>query len=196
MASLSSLEQDILLKFARESVQATVRRQRLPAPTWKELPTRLEEPGASFVTLTIGDRLRGCIGTLQAMIPLAEDVILRASAAAKDDPRFPPVSEHELPNLSIEVSVLTDPQPLPFADASDLITKLRPEIDGVILTYGRQRATFLPQVWERVPEPAQFLEMLCRKAALPADAWRTLPVQISTYQVESFHHDPGSAESE
>jgi AmmeMemoRadiSam system protein A len=196
MASLSTLEQDLLLKLARDSVLKTVGHQPLPSPDWSTLPERLAEPGASFVTLTIGERLRGCIGTLQAMLPLAEDVIQRASAAAKDDPRFPSVSEQELPQLTIEVSVLTEPEPLPFADATDLIGQLRPAIDGVILSYGRQRATFLPQVWERVPDPSQFLEMLCRKAALPPDAWRKLPVQISTYQVESFHQDPGSTGSE
>jgi AmmeMemoRadiSam system protein A len=190
MSGLSNPEQDHLLGLARASVTATVLKRELPAPDWPNLPQRLSSPGASFVTLTIGDRLRGCIGTLQAVFPLADDVILRASAAAKDDPRFPPVSESELALLSLEVSVLSEPRPMTFTDPTDLLARLRPGIDGVILVYGRQRATFLPQVWERVPEPIQFLEMLCRKAALPADAWRTHPIQVSTYQVESFHQDP------
>jgi len=190
MSGLSTLEQDHLLGLARESVTATVLQHDLPVPDWPNLPQRLSNLGASFVTLTIGDQLRGCIGTLQAVVPLAEDVILRASAAAKDDPRFPPVSEFELSRLSLEVSVLSEPQPMTYTDPPDLLARLRPGIDGVILAFGRQRATFLPQVWERVPEPVQFLEMLCRKAALPAGAWRNLPIQVSTYQVESFHQDP------
>lgn len=189
MPILSDLERDQLLKLARDSVTATVRALPLPAPDWANLPTRLIESGASFVTLTISDRLRGCIGTLQAILPLAEDVIMRASAAAKDDPRFPPVVEAELPDLSIEISVLSIPRSLEFSDPQALLTLLQPGVDGVILEYGRQRATFLPQVWERVPDPKQFLELLCRKAALPVDAWCTLPIKISTYNVESFHQE-------
>jgi AmmeMemoRadiSam system protein A len=191
MLILSNFERDKLLKLARASVLATVRALPLPSPEWPNLPARLKETGASFVTLTIGDRLRGCIGTLQAVLPLAEDVILRASAAAKDDPRFPPVVEAELPDLSIEISVLSAPRPLEFSDPQVLLTLLQPGVDGVILEYGRQRATFLPQVWERVTDPKQFLELLCRKAALPIDAWCELPVKISTYRVESFHQQPG-----
>jgi AmmeMemoRadiSam system protein A len=189
MPGFTSLEQEQLLELAQRSVAATVHRKPLPTPQWTDLSPRLAEPGASFVTLTIGERLRGCIGTLQASIPLAEDVVLRANAAAKDDPRFPPVTEPELTQLSYEISVLSTPLPLAYGDAQDLLGRLHPGVDGVILVYGFQRATFLPQVWERVPDPSQFLGMLCRKAGLPTDAWRTLPLEISTYQVESFHRE-------
>jgi AmmeMemoRadiSam system protein A len=191
MPVLSNPEREQLLKLARESVTATVRVLPLPTPDWSNLPANLREFGASFVTLTIEGRLRGCIGTLQAIIPLAEDVVLRASAAAKDDPRFPPVTEAELADLSIEISVLSSPKPLEFSDPLQLLTLLQPGRDGVILEHGRQRATFLPQVWDRVPDPRQFLEMLCRKAALPVDAWCRFPVKVSTYTVDSFHQESG-----
>ena len=192
MPGYTIVEQEQLLELAQESVIATVHKKPLPTPQWTDLSPRLAEPGASFVTLTIGDRLRGCIGTLQATLPVAEDVVLRANAAARDDPRFPPVSEAELARLSYEISVLSASLPLAYDRAEDLLGRLRPGVDGVILVYGFQRATFLPQVWERVPDPVQFLGMLCRKAGLPTDAWRTLPLEISTYQVQSFHHEAGS----
>lgn len=186
MSGFSSQERQLLLELARESVSATAMDRRLPRVDPANLPERLAAPGASFVTLMLHGRLRGCIGTLQAVLPLAEDVILRASSAARDDPRFPPVSEPELAELQIEISVLSAPRPLDYSSPQQLLERLRPQVDGVVLAHGRQRATFLPQVWERVPDPVQFIEMLCSKAGLPADAWRTLPLEISTYQVESF----------
>jgi len=186
VSGFSSQERQLLLELARESVSATAMDRRLPRVDLANLPERLAAPGASFVTLMLHGRLRGCIGTLQAVLPLAEDVILRASSAARDDPRFPPVSEPELAELQIEISVLSAPRPLDYSSPQQLLERLRPQVDGVVLAHGRQRATFLPQVWERVPDPVQFIEMLCSKAGLPADAWRTLPLEISTYQVESF----------
>ena len=133
-------------------------------PEWRE-------PGASFVTLTQQGELRGCIGSLEAWRALAEDVAANARAAAFRDPRFTPLGADELARTRIEVSQLTPAQPLSFRDEADALAQLRPHIDGVILSAGRHRATFLPQVWEQLPEPAVFLAHLKRKAGLAADDW-------------------------
>ena len=131
----------------------------------------LAEPGATFVTLTQNGRLRGCIGSLEAHRPLAIDVAENARAAAFCDPRFAPLDEQELPRTRVEVSLLTAAEPFPVASEADALARLRPGIDGLILRYGSQRATFLPQVWESLPDPQQFVAELKRKAGLPADFW-------------------------
>jgi AmmeMemoRadiSam system protein A len=147
----------------------------------------LREAGASFVTLTIGGQLRGCIGTLEAHQPLAEDVREHAIAAAFEDPRFPGLGEDELNRIQIEVSRLTRPVPLEYKDSQDLISRLRPNIDGVILQDGFRRATFLPQVWKTLPDPTIFLENLCYKMGISANAWRTKHLDAYIYQVQEFH---------
>jgi len=131
----------------------------------------LAEPGATFVTLTQRGQLRGCIGSLEAQRPLAIDVAENAIAAAFRDPRFPPLEKDELPRTRVEVSLLTPAEPFPVASEADALSRLRPGIDGLILSYGRRRATFLPQVWESLPEPRQFVAQLKLKAGLPADFW-------------------------
>jgi AmmeMemoRadiSam system protein A len=131
----------------------------------------LLELRASFVTLTEDGMLRGCIGSLQASRPLREDVIANARHAAFDDPRFTPVRPGELERLRTEVSVLSTPEPLDISGEQDAWAQLRPGIDGVILREGNRRATFLPQVWEQLPRPQDFLASLKRKAGLPADYW-------------------------
>lgn len=130
-----------------------------------------EKPGASFVTLTQDGRLRGCIGSLEAYRPLAEDVAANAVAAAFRDTRFTPLTRHEWASTRVEVSQLERPVQMDFANEEDAISRLRPGLDGVILTFGNRRATFLPQVWESLPEPRQFLSHLKQKAGLPADFW-------------------------
>jgi AmmeMemoRadiSam system protein A len=186
-APLTSQEKQVLMRLAREALQAAVTGSRLPPLDLKGFSERLGSPGATFVTLTRRGALRGCIGALQAQIPLAEDVRQHAVAAALDDFRFPPVQPNELDQIEIEVSVLTEPEPLRYDGPEDLIRRLRPDVDGVILTSGAHRATFLPQVWEKVPAPELFLDMLCEKAGLPDNSWREGHLQVSTYQVESFH---------
>jgi len=153
----------------------------MPHPGW------LETPGAAFVTLHSrnGD-LRGCIGSLTARRSLIEDVRSNALAAAFEDPRFPPLTADELPGIMIEVSVLTAPDPLPYVDAPDLVHKLTPHVDGVILEQGWHRATFLPQVWDQLPMPEEFLSHLCYKAGLSGAAWRNGDLAVSTYQVQEF----------
>ncbi len=186
--SMTPEARDFLLSLARDTIEHAAQDPGHNAEILLDPPMeRLHEPGASFVTLhTRTGALRGCIGTLVARRPLVEDVYANALAAAFQDPRFPPVQPTELADLVIEVSVLSHPQPLAYDGPEDLIKRLRPNVDGVVLRKGMHRATFLPQVWEQLPSPETFLAHLCRKAGLPPDAWRAGSLEISTYQVEKF----------
>ena len=179
-------EQKILLRLAREALEHGVKREKFPPLDEFMLTPRLRELGSSFVTLTIGGQLRGCIGALEAYQPLVEDVREHAVAAALDDPRFPPVSEGELSGIEIEISRLTRPILLDYTDADDLLFKLRPHVDGVILRDAFHRATFLPQVWEKIPHPVEFLNNLCYKMGASEDLWRKKHLDVLTYQVEEF----------
>ena len=145
----------------------------------------LRELGSAFVTLRQDGALRGCIGSLEAWRPLAEDIAQNAVAAALHDRRFPPVNATELDRLEVEVSLLTPSIPLPCIDEADARRQLRPGIDGVVLEYGQHRATFLPQVWDSLPEAADFLSELKQKAGLPADFWHP-DLQLRRYGVEKF----------
>lgn len=149
-------------------------------------PENLQKPGACFVTLTRNGELRGCIGSLEAYRPLLDDLRSNALAAALRDPRFRPLGADELPQIAIEVSVLSEPQPLTFTSEADALARLRPSIDGVIFSAGGRRSTFLPQVWEQLPKPVGFLARLKQKAGLPADYWGP-DVQLAVYQVRAFH---------
>ncbi len=191
-APLSEREQQILLDLAHQSIVAAVAQNRAPRVELDSLPDRLRQPGASFVTLTRSGLLRGCIGTLKHEFPLAQDVVLRAGAAATNDPRFPPLQADEIEDTEIEISVLTTPQPLEYNAPDEIPNLLVPGRDGVIIVYGLKRATFLPQVWEKVDGPEHFLTMLCQKAQLPSEAWKRGELEISTYRVESFHHTRSS----
>lgn len=160
----------------------------LDGPAWSDAPW-LSAPAATFVTLTQDGDLRGCIGSLEPVRPLRDDVAQNALAAAFRDPRFPALGRHEVEVTSIEVSVLTRPAPLPVADEAEARARLRPGVDGVILTAGACRATFLPQVWEDLPDPAEFLAHLRRKAGLPASAWPA-GTRLEVYQVTKFAERP------
>jgi AmmeMemoRadiSam system protein A len=184
--TLSDSDKRELLRLAREAIDAAVRDQPLPPVDTARLSPALLRQGTCFVTLTESDELRGCIGGLQAFDPLYEDVRQHAMQSALRDYRFPPVTPEEVPRLEIEISVLTEPQPLRYDSPDDLIRRLRPEVDGVILSQGYRRATFLPQVWERVPDPETFLSMLCEKMGAPPDTWRRTMLDVQTYQVEKF----------
>ena len=184
-------EQTILLRLARESLERGVRCEKLPPLDLDALPLALRQNGSSFVTLTSQGQLRGCIGSLEAFQPLAADVRLHAIAAALKDPRFPPVKEEELSGIQIEVSRLSPPLPLEYVDAKDLLARLRPFVDGVILRDDEYRhATFLPQVWEKIPDPSEFLCNLCYKLGMEPDMWRRKHFEVFTYQVEEFHEGP------
>ncbi|MGI2324554.1 MULTISPECIES: AmmeMemoRadiSam system protein A [Methylococcus] len=150
-----------------------------------DLPSRLKERRATFVTLKKGGALRGCIGCLEALKPLAVDVADNAFSAAFRDPRFPPVTADEIDGLDIHVSLLTPPEPMSFVSERDLIGRLRAGIDGLILQEGPLRGTFLPSVWEALPRPEDFLRQLKLKAGLPEDYWSDT-LRISRYQVESI----------
>jgi AmmeMemoRadiSam system protein A len=184
---LAPEEKQALLKLARQSLEAGVRGSRLPKLDPATLTPTLLAEGASFVTLTIHGDLRGCIGALEPYQPLAEDVREHAVAAALEDPRFPQVQENELAKIQIEVSRLTLPKPLEYKDSGDLIGKLRPGLDGVILRDGFRRATFLPQVWEKIPDAEVFLANLCQKMGAAPDTWKRKHLEVLVYQVEEFH---------
>lgn len=159
---------ETLLQLARNAI---ARRFGLPTTTAAvDLPA-LHEFGATFVTLTQRGELRGCVGTLEAWRPLLADVEANAGNAAFCDPRFEPLRAEELPITRVEVSLLTPAEPITFSDEADALAQLRPEIDGVILIAGHRRSTFLPQVWEQLPEPTQFIACLKQKAGLSADYW-------------------------
>jgi AmmeMemoRadiSam system protein A len=185
--SLSPELRQILLKLARQAVERAASGQRGPDVDLEHLPESLSAVRATFVTLTQRGDLRGCIGALQATMPLAQDVVEHARAAATEDFRFYPVRPDEVAALEIEISVLSEPAPLTYTQPDELLTRLRPGVDGVILVSGLQRATFLPQVWEKVSQPAMFLDLLSEKAGLPRRAWHTGHPDILTHQVESFH---------
>ena len=184
---LSPEERTILLKQARQAIHRGVTGVVQGPDDLKDFPSRLQQPGVTFVTLTIDGRLRGCVGALEAYQPLIEDVREHAIAAALQDYRFPPVTPDELDDISIEISRLTAPIPLAYDTPDDLLEKLRPGIDGVVLRDGPRRATFLPQVWEKLPSAVIFLEHLCQKMGLPADLWRRKKLEVFVYQVEEFH---------
>lgn len=184
---LTADEKQTLLQLAREALESAVRGHKLPPLDQTQLTPVLRAEGAAFVTLTVRGQLRGCIGSLQPYQPLVEDVREHAVAAGLQDYRFPPVRPTELAQIRIEVSRLTLPQPLAYTDANDLLAKLRPGTDGVILRDGSRRATFLPQVWEQIPEKTEFLGHLCAKMGAAANLWRQKPLEIEIYQVEEFH---------
>ncbi len=180
-------EKRLLLALARRALVEGVGGARLQPLDLESLPETLRQHGASFVTLTSQGELRGCVGTLEAYQSLAEDVREHALAAALNDYRFPPVRQEEVAGLEIEVSCLTPPRELEYETTDELPGLLRPGVDGVILYDDLRRATFLPQVWEKLPEPAQFLDHLCAKMGVEANLWRYKKLRILTYQVEEFH---------
>ena len=184
---LKEFEQEILLKIARDAIEKSVKGLPLQKLAFEELPPKLQDDGASFVTLTKHGNLRGCIGTLEAYQPLALDVQEHAVAAALQDPRFPRVKPEELTDIHVEVSVLSPKKVLHYSGPQDLIRKIRPKIDGVVLQDGFLKATFLPQVWDQLEKPELFLSHLCAKMGGSSDLWRKKPLQVYTYQVQKFH---------
>lgn len=170
-----------LLRLARNAIAGRFDLPPEPEPEHEALA----RPGATFVTLTRHGDLRGCIGTLEAHRALGVDVRENAIAAAFRDPRFEPLQLRELPATRIEVSLLTPPEFMAFTDERDALDQLRPNVDGVILVYNCQRATFLPQVWESLPEPEQFMAQLKRKAGLTPDFWHDNLI-LARYQVTKW----------
>ncbi|QJR10371.1 hypothetical protein DSM104443_01429 [Usitatibacter rugosus] len=178
----------VLVDIARESIREHLGLARV---TERHEPWLLQ-PAATFVTLREQGDLRGCIGSLDARRPMGLDVAHNARAAAFSDPRFPPVARDEVDALDVEVSLLSAREPVAVTSEADALSKLRPGIDGVYFEYGAASATFLPQVWESLPDPRVFLAELRRKAGLSARFWHP-DVKLSRYTVEKFRDErPGS----
>ena len=148
-----------------------------------------QEKRGTFVTLKIKGQLRGCMGCLTSSETILEGIQRNALNSAFNDPRFPALTSTELDQTEIDISILTSPQELEYTEGGDLLEKLRPNIDGVIINKGLARATFLPQVWEQLPKPEDFLAHLCRKAGLSLDEWKKGEMGVSIYQVQYFHED-------
>ncbi|HMA51625.1 MAG TPA: AmmeMemoRadiSam system protein A, partial [Magnetospirillaceae bacterium] len=174
----------ILLALARQAIERRLSDRRPPL----ELPLlpELQEKGASFVTLHKDGHLRGCIGSPVAWRPLAEDVADNAVRAAFSDPRFPPMGADEMFRVKLSLSLLTTPEPMQFADEADLLSQLRPGIDGLIIEDQGRHALFLPAVWAQLPDAVDFLGHLKHKAGLPEDHWSS-HFHASRFAADEYH---------
>lgn len=183
---LSEDEGNKLLEVARKTIKNRLFDLAEPQVESKDLPEVFQKRLGNFVTINIEGNLRGCIGHIVPRLPLIEGIKENAINAAFRDPRFPPLTRGEFNRIGIEISILTPPTEFPYTDAEDLLQKLRPGFDGLIIKKGYYEATFLPQVWEQLPQKEDFLSHLCLKAGLSADTWKTEKLQVSTYQVQAF----------
>ena len=192
--SLATPDRHELLALARASIDSALSPSRVGGElvpfTAALLPPSLTVRRSSFVTLRRNEELRGCCGTLDAPRPLAEDVWRNAWAAAFNDYRFSPLTAAEWPQVSLHLSLLTTPEPLDVASEAQLLEVLRPSIDGLILESDIGRATFLPAVWEQIPDSAQFVRHLKMKAGWPATYW-SARVRAYRYTTESFGEESG-----
>ncbi len=175
-----------LLEMARKTIEQRLYERKKQKEPYADLPDIFHERRGTFVTLTIQGGLRGCIGHITPQESLLEGIKINAINAAFEDPRFRPLSVDEWKNVKIEISILTEPKVLSYVDANDLLKKLRPDIDGVIIKKGYHQSTFLPQVWEQLPGKEGFLAHLCLKAGLNEDAWKKGGLEVYTYQVQAF----------
>lgn len=184
-STMNAKNRGILLQIARDAIFQCLEKKRGKIPNIGTLPDELRERRATFVTLTISGRLRGCIGMLEACRPLAEDVAANAVAAAFDDPRFPPLTKKEFEKLEIHISVLSPPEEMVFSTEEDVLRQIRPGIDGLILQDGFHRGTFLPSVWEELPQKERFWAHLKQKAGLPVTYWSD-NLRVFRYTTEYF----------
>ena len=178
-------EQIILREVAYNAIESKIKYEKNLSVDVFRYPAQLQQMRASFVTLKLNNELRGCIGTLEAYQPLVKDIAHNAHAAAFSDPRFQPVLEKELENITFHISILSSAIPMTFDSEKDLLGQIKPGIDGLVLEDEQHRGTFLPAVWESLPEPAQFLQHLKQKAGLLPDYWSDT-IKISRYTTESF----------
>jgi AmmeMemoRadiSam system protein A len=176
-------EKEYMLNLARETLNMYLKDGQLPIPDPKALTDNLKENRPCFVTLIYKGQLRGCIGMFEFNTPLYKNIISRARAAATEDSRFSPVTYEELKDINIEISILTEPIDLKFSSPQDLLNKLLPYEDGVILYTAYGASTYLPQVWEQLPDKEEFLSSLCRKHGAPPDYWRN---NYKTMRVEIY----------
>jgi len=184
---MNDKQRRLLLSIARGAIKDFFINKRVHYYKEDEITDRtLFEKRATFVTLTTGAELRGCIGSLTPRQPLVNDIIDNSINAAFRDPRFYPLTLEEFNLVQIQISILTLPKKLEFTNKTDLLQKIRPNIDGVIIKKGFYEATFLPQVWEDLPDKKSFFEHLCLKAGLNRDCYSTGNIEVATYEVEAF----------
>ena len=183
--ALAPAQRATLMAVARRSIEHGLATGRPLPVVPSEYHRDLKAVRASFVTLQLRGQLRGCIGHLEAVQPLVVDVSENAFAAAFQDPRFNPLTAQEWPSVDIHLSLLTRPEPMHFQDEADLVRQIQPGVDGLILQDGPNRGTFLPSVWESLPQAADFLSHLKLKAGLPANHWSGR-VEVYRYRTESF----------
>ncbi len=183
---LSLEHQAALLKIARQSIEHGLQQDRSLPIDSQDFAAELQVRRAVFVTLTIDEALRGCVGTMESSQPLVANVAKYAYSAAFRDPRFPPVTARDLSLLHIEISVLSDLEPMVFESETDLVSQVRAGVDGLLLEEGSYRGTLLPSVWKCLPEPRDFLRQLKRKAGLPSDYWSN-QLRLWRYTTLCFH---------
>lgn len=181
--SLNEAQRRQLLELAKASIEHGLKTGKPLKINLADYLAEFQAHRASFVTLHLYHKLRGCMGVVEAIRSLAEDIAQNAFAAAFQDTRFPPLAAHELKDLEIHLSLLTPAEPMSFTSEQDLLGQLRPGLDGLILQEGHQRGTFLPSVWETLPTPKQFLSHLKQKAGLPPDYWSD-SIRIYRYRTE------------
>jgi uncharacterized protein len=182
---LSDADKRTLLEFARESIEAGLNLRTLAPLPARSYPESLQQHRSAFVTLHLDQALRGCCGSIEPSYPLFEEVWRSAAAAAFGDPRFPALRASEWPHTHVHVSVLERLQPMPSSSEEELLNWLQPGVDGVVLQWGHARATFLPSVWEQLPDKRSFLQHLKAKAGWPVDFWSP-EIQAWRYGTESF----------
>jgi AmmeMemoRadiSam system protein A len=183
---LNDEEGKYLLDVARKTIEQELSGTRTGDKGDAKTSPKYAEKRGTFVTLTINHNLRGCIGHIIPQETLLEGIKENAVNAAFKDPRFNPLSKKEWENVKIEISILTDPARLEYSDADDLLKKIRPNVDGVIIKKGYYQSTFLPQVWEQLPDKKEFFTHLCLKAGMDGNEWRKGKLEVYTYQVQAF----------
>ncbi len=181
LASLPTETAHTLLPIARAAIAAQLGK----AHAADESSPWLREHGASFITLNLAKKLRGCIGSLRAHRPLLDDIKANALAAAFHDPRFKPLTAAEYDGIEVEISLLSMVNTLSFSDETAAMAQITPQVHGVIFEYGHHRSTYLPQVWDSIPDPQMFMATLRQKAGLPPNFWQP-GVKIHTYTVAKF----------
>lgn len=178
-------EKLMALRLARNAIESEL--LRTPAVRADQLPEVFRQKGAVFVTLkTKEGALRGCIGSLIAYRSLQEDIVENAISSAFHDPRFPPMNITELPFIKIELSLLHEPVELTYTTAYELLSKITPMEDGLIIKFEEYQATFLPSVWEEIGSKEEFISKLCQKAGLDADFWRSKKLEVYVYKAEKI----------
>jgi AmmeMemoRadiSam system protein A len=182
--NLTKKEKEYLIKLAKRSMRHYLERHEVLKET--NIPAKFKKKRATFVSVYTNNQLRGCIGSLHAANPLYEDIISNAVAAAFFDNRFPPLSDKEIEAATVEISILTEPERVDFSSPEELLGKIKPKEDGLIITKKVRRATFLPQVWEHFPSRREFLSHLCMKAGLAPDEWKKPGLEVYRYKTKVF----------